>query len=263
MSNKRGFIARTSGCRGLTLLELLIVASILAAIAFIATGMYTGVRTETDSRLVRTEMQEIAKAIRQFKQDTGYYPKTGPFNLVGHDGGLVPYGNLPSYVGANADLWFYSPANFHQLVSRVSPLRGTGHPLEKWNPETGRGWRGPYLRGHTDGYLDIRSGISDGTPAGNSNGYLLDGGNIPDVEGIADPFEYPALRNGGDTILDWSVSPGGTERNMWGRPYLVFDWNTKPWLVSMGPDGEYTRKDPADQGYPYDPESDDIVLPIE
>lgn len=256
--------------QGFTLLELLVTVAILAATAFIATSTFMGVSEHANDQLVRVEMQEIAKAIRQFKQDTGYYPKTGPFeiDLADTGAGEVTDACLPSYLSSlsndEKERWFYSPANFYQLITSTSPLNGTTHQLEKWNSETGRGWRGPYLNGFAEGYLDIRDGINGtigGSPtalAGNKAGDPIVGTNIPDVEGIADPFEYRAEKDGGNTLLDWSAThSGGTEREVWGRPYLVFDWDTKPWIMSMGPDGNFENGE-------YDPDNnkDDIVLNI-
>jgi prepilin-type N-terminal cleavage/methylation domain-containing protein len=235
--------------RGFTLLELLVVVSILSAVAFIAAGTFRGASEQANDGLVRVEMQVIAKAIRQFKQDTGYYPKTGPFDLDNAVG--VPHVNLPSDSGSNdtaRERWFYSPANFYQLLTATSPLVGTGHQLEAWDPETGRGWRGPYLQGYQDGYLDIRDGINDGTWLGDITGDPLSGNNITDVVGIADPFDFRSVVVGGDTLMDWSTTSGGAERDKWGRPYLFIDLDSggsvvQMGLISMGADGELGTDD--------------------
>ena len=241
--------------RGFSLLELLVIIAVLASIAFLATGTFQGVSESANDGLVHSEMQEIAKAIRQFRQDTGYYPKQGPFDLAPPNGiGAVPIGNLPAHAGGtNAERvrWFQSPANHYQLLDTVSPLNGTNHLLEDWNPDTGRGWRGGYLKGFAEGHVDIRDDIN---PAVNgAGGDPLAGNNIPDVDGLADPFEQRAEdMGGGNTLLDWSATPrpGRNEREAWGRPYLVFGLGAAPWIVSMGPDGDYNN-------------GDDIVLDIE
>ncbi|WP_309386443.1 prepilin-type N-terminal cleavage/methylation domain-containing protein [Cerasicoccus frondis] len=230
--------------RGFTLLELLVVVSVLAAVAFIATGAYRGISEDSSDRLVRVEMLEIAKAIQQFKHDTGYYPKTGPFALS-TDGGSVVIDNLPAHAGSNdteKTRWFYSPANFEQLMTTVSPLDSSGHQLATWNPETGRGWRGPYLTGYGEGYVDIRDDINDDpdTAAGDALGDPLLGTTITNVDGIADPFEHSVTAN---NLLGWSSTVDGDELAKWGRPYLVFGLNGQPFLISMGLDGEYDTED--------------------
>ncbi|WP_309400857.1 prepilin-type N-terminal cleavage/methylation domain-containing protein [Cerasicoccus maritimus] len=230
--------------RGFTLLELLVVVSVLAAVAFVATGTYRGVSEDSSDRLVRVEMLEIAKAMRQFKQDTGYYPKTGPFALS-TDGGSVNIDDLPARAGSSdteKTRWFYSPANFDQLMSTNSPLDGTGHQLETWDPDTGRGWRGPYLSGYGEGYVDIRDDINDDpdTAAGDALGDPLLGTTITNVDGIADPFEHSVTTN---NLLGWSDTVDGAELEKWGRPYLIFSLDDQPFLISMGLDGEYGTDD--------------------
>lgn len=247
---------------GYSLLEMLVVISLLAAVAFISTGNYRNVIEDSGERLVLTEMQEIAGAIRRFKQDTGYFPREGPFAHGTVAGQSVTDVNLSgvNHAGATATArqeWFESPANFYQLL--VAPLL-SGHPagLEQWNNETGRGWRGPYLQGVRDGYVDIGDDPDDPTN-------IVTRG-IPDVDGIADPFLAGDRAGGGaevdGRILDWARNhrpvnagdPPREEREHWGRPYLFLQLGTPlKWsLVSMGPDGEY------DNGG-----DDDIVLPLE
>lgn len=225
------------------------VLAILSAVAFVATGTFRHVHDEADDRLVRVEMQEIAKAIRQFRQDTGYLPKTGPFALAADSGG-VPIANLPGEAGATDEAkrrWFYSPANFYQLLGATSPLDGTGHTLAAWDPESGRGWRGPYLKGYAEGYVAIGDDVNDDDSAvGDPTGDPLAGDVVADVPGLADPFAHrPA---GGGALLGWSVVAGGEVRPKWGRPYLFLDLDssaatTRMGLVSMGPDGLYGTDD--------------------
>lgn len=235
------------------------MVAILATVAFVATGTMTGVNEDAQAKLVRAEMMELAKAMDQFRQDTGYYPKQGPFDLdTATPPGAVPIDSLPSYAGTNnaeRQRWFYSPANLEQLW--VNPLYGTEHRLETWDANSGRGWRGPYLRGFEDGFVDIRDDINDGTAAGDPSGDPLAGDNIPDVPGLADPFEGRAVNVGGNTLLDWRADPGGSEREYWGRPFLVFGLvfglDDSPSIVSMGRNGTY---EPGGGG-------DDVILNLE
>ena len=267
---------------GFTLLELLLVISLLAVVAFTSAVNYTGVLEGGDTRLVYSEIQELAKAIRQFKQDTGYYPKEGPFNLA-IDGGAITDDMLPEYIGAASPAlndeqkrrWFHSPANFYQLLDLKSPLDDendatTDHMLKQWEVETGRGWRGQYLSGIRDGYVDIGDGINNGldTSVNDQNISPVRGEPIPDVIGVADAFDHGHVSGGDATVgndyFDWSANrrrmdselaadvPGRVSLKRWGRPYLFLKIDEKWALLSMGSNGKFDRG-----------EEDDIVLFIE
>jgi len=256
------------GQRGFTLLALLVVVAVLAATAFIASGTFRGVSDDADERLVRAEMQEIAKALRQFRQDTGYFPRQGPFALntaasapndesvidadlqtVAHSGGTA----------AARARWFNSPANFYQLL--VDPLLSDHvQGLEQWNAETGRGWRGPYLSGFRDGFVDIGDEINPDQLGENGDPTTVVVAAIPDVNGLADPFLAPPVPGGEATVnnnlLDWAslvhANPNRVPLSRWGGPYLFLQIGGRWSLVSMGPNGKY------DQGG-----GDDLVLPLE
>lgn len=242
-SNAQSPTLSKSGSAGFTLLELLVVVTILATVAFTASFYMKNAAEQAGDSLVLSEMQEIAKAIRQFKQDTGYYPKTGPF-------GLDDQGGQIDHTSMNVD-WFYSPANLYQLTVRTSPLDRTGHLLETWNPESGRGWRGPYLTGHEDGELTIGDNINDGSAAGDPFGDPWSGDAIEDVPGIADPFEQ---KRAASELLHWEYD--GVPYDYKGRPYLVFGLTNQPWIVSMGENGDYESTSRIAGG-------DDIILSID
>lgn len=104
--------------RGFTLLELLVVVSVLATLAGITAVALDGYERDSQTQLVRVEMQRIASAIYRFKEDTGYFPEEGIFNDEGDD--------------ANLTWLFSSPEN-------------SGTEILPWNANSGRGWHGPYL----------------------------------------------------------------------------------------------------------------------
>lgn len=190
---------------GLTILEMLVVIAILVATATIGFTNFTGVIEDSREKIARTEMQEIARAIKQFRQDTGYYPKQGPFGLdMAPYGGGVDPNNLPTQAGTGPterEDWFYSPANFWQLFECPKlkenhaqawlgcdpddPKRATS----SWNPSTARGWRGPYLNRSGEGLVDLSDDLDvsgEGSPIATSNPAKL----IAEAQGIADPFTY-------------------------------------------------------------------------
>ncbi len=285
---------------GYSLLELLVVVSILVAVALIATGSMDGVDRAAQANIVSAEMLEIAKAIKQFKADTGYYPGQGPFALL-EDVNVGAYtcandaADSPGAVDIDdpsivSRAWFESPANLVQLLER--PILCTGHPLawlaDDWDPVTRRGWRGPYLQTLGEGFVSIGDDTNPDEAYETGDPEIVATAQIDDVPGIADPFEHRPV-NG---LMAWSATPiadGGMQRKVAGRPYLVFlnDYGAgggivtsleHPRIVSMGPDGLYAGcyddngdgdcNDPGDGENPCLPnidgvETDDIILCLE
>lgn len=228
---------------GLTILELLIVVAILAALAGGVVMILDGAEEDSSVKIAKSEMLEIKKALVKFKQDTGYLPKQGPFELAPPNqcnasnlNGVVP---LPP----QGKDWFCSPANFLELYE--NPLAATAHPLKDWNPDTARGWRGPYLTRQGEGLVDIGDGlIMNGTGSPTTIITAL----LAEVRGVADPF----VAKPEGSFFVWRTSPGDTPHDRWGRPYFLFDLdNNNARIVGMGTDKTY------DNGT-----GDDIVLYI-
>jgi len=279
----------TMGQTGFTLLELLVVIAIMVAVAGTATIALNGVDQNSQSGLVRVEMQNIAAAIRQFKNDTGYYPGEGPFGLSGDTCGS--YSNSVGAINPSSidtQDWFESPANLGQLY--IQPELCSDHPLSQlseWNPETRRGWRGPYIDQSGEGLVDLGNDLNsdvDGDPVA--------GTAIDNVPGIADTFSYnnPVYQSYADCdeedfdtstcLLEWrSLSntspkyPDSTDDDYMkyyigahGRPYLIFHDDGAYRIVSMGPDGIYDGCDRNNDGTCDDddnlctPLNDDIVI---
>ncbi len=203
------------------MLELLVVVVVLAILAGGVLAVFDGVEEDATFKIAQGEMMEIRKAIRQFRKDSGYLPKQGPFALT-IDGGSVP-------VPPQGESWFKSPANFIQLLE--NPLTGTGHPLETWNIDTRRGWNGPYLGRSGEGYVTLGDNVqADGS------GSPTAGGLLPDVPGMADPFTAKPVSG----YLIWRTTPGGPFHPDWGRPYFLFDLdNNNARLVGMGSNRMY------------------------
>ncbi len=200
----RSFITNTKHRLAFTLLELLLVVGILSALAGGAVFLMGPAEEQARSQMSLIEMANIREALLQFHKDTGYLPKQGPFALT-TDGGSVP-------VPAEGATWFKSPANLEQLY--VNPLTGTGHALENWDPDTKRGWRGPYISSFGEGYVDIGDNL---LPDG--SGDPVQGTVLSSVRGVADPFVAPAQSN----YFVWRLQPADTPMTQWGRPYLLID----------------------------------------
>ncbi|MAG16552.1 MAG: hypothetical protein CMJ21_00625 [Phycisphaerae bacterium] len=204
---------RSQHRRGFTVLELVVVIAILVALAGSAVMMMDRVEMQAESQITLGEMDEIKRAIVQFKKDTGFLPKQGPFDLDTRAGGFVPLVNIPAFVPvAQKTAWFDSPANFWQLYE--NPLIGTGHALEDFNPVTARGWNGPYLSRRGEGLVDIGDNLQTDGSGSPTAGVVL-----PQVYGVADPYVSTPI----GSYLVWRPSDGATPYARWGRPYFLFD----------------------------------------
>ncbi|MEJ2423793.1 MAG: prepilin-type N-terminal cleavage/methylation domain-containing protein [Candidatus Thiodiazotropha sp.] len=233
-------LSNNSESAGFSLVEILVVVSILAATAFIATTVMTGVVEESEQRLGRVELTTLAQAVRRFRQDTGYFPREGRFDLDGagatacsatHDlyaqtaGGHAVAGvnmdSLPAYAGgscAERVRWFYSAANLWQLVAEPGELdsvSGDFTPAMPWNAQGGRGWRGPYLDDSAEGFVDIGD-VANHNPVGDPvSGVLVS--DVPAV--LAGRSRAPA----GIYLRTRRVAAqANTDLDTAGRPLLLF-----------------------------------------
>jgi type II secretory pathway pseudopilin PulG len=213
---------QTTRTKAFTLLELIIVAGILSTVAGGAILLIGPAEEQARSQMSQVELSRLRDAILQFHTDTASLPKQGPFSLTS-DGGSVP-------VPAEGATWFYHPANFEQLYE--NPLAGTGHALETWNPDTKRGWRGPYISSFGEGYVDIGDGLlPDGT------GDPAAGNILPELKAIADPFITTSSGN----YFVWRFQAGDTPAYQWGRPYLLIDANNEATarVIGLGSNRKY------------------------
>jgi len=292
---------------GFTLIELLVVCSILAALSFIAWGGYTGVQERAEDDIARAEMLRLADALRRFKADTGYYPGQGPFALValgttetangsgGIDCTTPEPGNgaiLRSWAAPNLDTdkdaWFASPANLALLFD--APALCANHPLHylnHWNPESRRGWHGPYLdlaaRAWVDHGADLNTDLlATGAPDGQGSPLL--GAKLHDIPAFGAGPRYPSLLGTGsrcataaiednNCMLGWRTIPRETvgydaaqhELPAHARPFVVFGLSNDdaPRIVYFGRDGRYGGRNATDPCLPNLPDpdgADDQVL---
>lgn len=132
---------------GFTLLEFLVVITLLGIIAGAVVLGYEDVQDQGREDMTRFEMTEIRKALLQFRRDSGSndFPTVGIYDCTDSENGnptnVNPDMTFPAAAGNNNAeriTWCQSVANFWMLFQ--DPL-GNG-----WNPDTRRGWNGPYLR---------------------------------------------------------------------------------------------------------------------
>lgn len=158
--------------KGFTLIELLVVVSILAALAGITSVAMDGYYEDSQEQITRVEMQRIANAIRRFKADTGYWPKTGPFAYDNTT--LTPVSATKPVASYSMedyrDEYFNSAANFWWLFDQPTIYIGKWDAdnngsntakIWKWDVESGMGWHGPYIN-----YDAIKTVTIDGASEG-------------------------------------------------------------------------------------------------
>lgn len=94
------FILKISGLRskhfvfqkfsGFTLIEVLVVATIIGVLAMVAVTSYASVNKRSRDAKRKSDIEQLRSAIEMYRSDQGYYP------AVGTGGSFVPVSNLIS-----------------------------------------------------------------------------------------------------------------------------------------------------------------------
>jgi len=142
---------------GFTLLELLVVITLLAILAGGSLIAYEGVQDQGRYDAVRFEVAEIRKALLKFRRDSGTndFPSQGIYDCTDEsNGGLDtdPNSNFPLTFSTQVDIppmsktefitWCQTEGNFWMLF--IDPFERS--ETDQWNEDTRRGWNGPYLQ---------------------------------------------------------------------------------------------------------------------
>lgn len=178
--------SRQSTQSGFTLLELLIVITLLGIISGSVVLSYDDLQDQGREQVVRFEMAEMRKALLQFRRDSGSndFPTQRQYDCTdaanGNPADVNPLMSFPPEAGSSdAEIiaWCQSPANLWMLFT--DPFGRS--EADQWNEDTKRGWNQGYLRSrHTlMDYLANNDlwGLSD--PYGNP--YLLQAPGSPDA----------------------------------------------------------------------------------
>ncbi len=243
------FILKTATSKGFTLLELLVVISLLAVIAGFSITAYDGVKEQAKFDTAIFEMAELRKSLLQFRRDTSEFPcrvyRLGNYNPFTNT--LPELDFTTGLGGTTADdyrVWC-ELSNFNQEDSALSMLqvfpydRATRSDL-LWNQDTKRGWKGPYIS---------MSKLNDpwGAP------YRL---YDPELDF---PNSFLCENDGSDGYEDTSNLYDCLSAN---DPSITVSHNLDAdiaRIVSAGPDGLFANDNTADYCLPA-PNSDDLVL---
>ena len=129
-------IRHTRTARGFTLVEMLLVLVILAALAAVVVPKFTGRSKQAKIAAAQTEMSSLETALDAFEVDNGYYPRSGddglealiiqPNNTPGWRGPYIKKG-IPTDPWGNEYL-YESPGRQNQHGYDLSSMGPDGRP---------------------------------------------------------------------------------------------------------------------------------------
>jgi len=233
--------------QGFTLIELLVVVSILAALAGITSVAMDGYQQDAEETITRVEMQRIANAIRRFKIDTGYWPKTEVSGTLSYDG---------EDRAANLGFLFFKP----------------NVTIPDWTPEYAIGWHGPYIDLSAIKPIVADSGNA-GCPITTSADYAALQ-LLPRINSLVDRFQQIREKNTGKEycvltrneknmdefkVAEYSASPYLYEIDFSHSEHELCDSNNCIVLRSFGADGKDGYHDDAED----EDRDDDIIFVLQ
>lgn len=114
--------------QGFTLLELLVVVSLMAVLATVALLANEGVSDQAELDATKVEMAELRKALLQFRRDVGHFPDAA---------GLIAEGERLALLSSCQSI----------DNTKINTTAGVSYDdgCNVWNPDTHRGWHGPYV----------------------------------------------------------------------------------------------------------------------
>lgn len=263
LSSRFGLTKEGSACPaagGFSLLELLVVVSIIATLGGVVVLSLDGTKEGADQSIAQAEMATAKAALLRFRDDMGYLPGQGPLGLAtGGSGSLgqVDLGGVRRQLGdfalslsdGEVAAIFGSPACFLQLFKEplgpVDPATGIAVPVVAHDPIARRGWRGPYLHGSEEGYVAMAEFKSLDT--WDPEAGLPISAWIPT---LIDPFLQTLQPGDPHHVVSIGPPSGGRFLTKSGRPYLLFDLGDpeRARLVCTGPNGRLRRADGTLEG---------------
>ena len=235
---------------GFTLLELLVVITVMGILSTVAVMSYDGMQEQGQYDTTRVEMTEIRNALLQFRRDTGEFPCRVYLagNYAPDNTGIsrLDFAGLPTTpTAANYQTWCRNGFANQQddalslLVKFPYDDTNTAYTGLLWNPDTKRGWNGPYLK-------DV--GLADGW----GHRFVL---LYPELD-YRPAFRCKTDAGGGLDVTTGEYECLTADDPAWDASTFTEDANVAR-LVSFGPNGVYDSQNAAT---PCDADGDDLVL---
>lgn len=194
---------------GFTLTELTIVIAVLAIISLIAVSKVG--RFVSSSKVTAAESDLICLKDAFLNPETGYIRDMR--GIPGFSLGYLRVSNLLISTNVYGTVEMGDELHFPTRVDEFR-LEGCARPeaFASWDEESGRGWRGPYVR-HGAGTFpaaDSRRFEEDATAAAR--------GFYPPLEGLKMPEDFVSRRDG-CSVYGFPGEP--TVNDPWGNPYVL------------------------------------------
>ena len=238
--------------RAFTLVEMLIVISILAVLAGGLIVAYDGLIERAGSQVTIQRMQTVRAALLKFRSEMGYFPGDGPLAAAQLDltdfyfiDGENPATATPATAIRQA--WAAHPLNLWMLYEKPVDAGDAALPAnqsKRWDfkKESARGWNGPYLGMALNFRLD---------GAGSTAGYFANGTRLNRLYAVSDAL---TTNHSGTSYLRWMLEdrpptlagqPDKQPQDLLGRPLaFIKDTVSAPGFIlyvvlSAGANGSY------------------------
>ena len=199
--------------RGFTLIELVAVIAILSIIAVVAVSRVEGAANQSKIVVAERDLVTIRDAF--ISPDTGYLRDMG--GIPGFSSGYLRLANLmisTNVFGSVAsDLAYLSGFRVDDPNRATNPIGcAASVAFTRWDAESARGWRGPYVNSWTGEFpteFDVRF---PGDSTFGSRGFF------PPLDGLREPDVFV---NGDDGCSIYGFPGEPALIDPWGNPYVL------------------------------------------